>query len=146
MLFKKKERKSGPVQERKSLYLVVHVADSLKSYQQELVKKEVASLWELSRVGDSFSDVLREGDQFQAKLQELGSSFSNINTTAEQFNEVRGEIAQAVTEARGQMQQLANTSMQVQQSYDAMAETFSQLEAAIRGIQQSMGKIVDIAE
>ena len=34
----------------------------------------------------------------------------------------------------------------MQQSYDAMAETFSLLEKAIRGIQQSMGKIVSIAE
>ncbi len=41
---------------------------------------------------------------------------------------------------------LEQTSKQVQQSYDAMAETFSLLENAIRGIQQSMGKIVSIAE
>lgn len=36
--------------------------------------------------------------------------------------------------------------MQVQRSYDAMAETFSHLETAIKGIQQSMSKIVSIAE
>lgn len=59
---------------------------------------------------------------------------------------MRGEIGQAVSEARGQMADLEQISAQVQQSYDTMAETFSQLEAAIRGIQQSMGKIVSIAE
>lgn len=146
MLLKKKERNSVQAQEPKSLYPVAHVAGSLKAYQQELVKKEVASLWELSQVGDSFSGVLREGDQFQAKLQEMGSSFSHINETAEQFGQVRGEIGHAVSDARSQMEELARISMQVQQSYEAMAEIFTQLEAAIRSIQLSMGKIVSIAE
>lgn len=146
MLFVKKDRSAQPAGEEKSLYPVLHVAGSLKEYQKELVKKEVASLWELSRVGASFSGVLREGDQFQEKLQNLGESFSNINETAEQFGQVRGEIAQAVSEARGQMGDLGQVSVQVQQSFDAMSETFVQLEAAIRSIQQSMGKIVSIAE
>ena len=40
----------------------------------------------------------------------------------------------------------ALTAAEIQESYTSMAETFSQLEAAIRGIQQSLGKIVSIAE
>ena len=146
MLFRKNKQSGSQVQEEKSLYPVLHVADSLKAYQRELVKKEVASLGELSRVGASFSGVLKEGDQFQAKLQDLGDSFSNISKTAEQFGEVRGEIGQSVSEARGQMVALEETFTQVQKSYDAMTETFSNLEAAIKEIQQSLGKIVSIAE
>ena len=42
--------------------------------------------------------------------------------------------------------ELGNTSAQVQQSYNAMAETFSQLQAAVKEIQQCMGKIVSIAD
>ena len=110
------------------------------------MQKEVASLWELSLVGTSFSSVLKEADHFQAKLQDLGASFSNINQTAEQFIQVRGEIAQSVSEAQGQMEALGNTSMQVQHSYDEMTEIFTQLQAAIKGIQQCMGKIVSIAD
>ena len=146
MFLRKKNRKPDQVQEKKSLYPVLHMAGSLKEYQKELVKKEVASLWELNLIGDSFTGVLQEGAQFQAKLQDLGASFSNINETAEQFSQVRGEIGDAVSEARGQMAALEQTSAQVQQSYDTMAKTFSHLEAAIREIQQSMGKIVSIAE
>ena len=146
MLLKKKDQQPGQVQEESKLYTVIHMAGSLKTYQQELVKKEVSSLWELSQVGDSFSGVLREGEQFQAKLQQLGESFSSIDQTAEQFGQVREDIAQSVSEARDQMGDLDRVSTQVQQSFDAMSETFSQLESAIRGIQQSMGKIVSIAE
>lgn len=146
MLLKKKDQRSRQAQEPKSLYPVLHVAGSLKEYQQELVKKEVSSLWELSQVGESFTGVLREGDQFQAKLQELGESFSSINQAAEQFSQVREEISQSVDQARGQMEDLGQVSAEVQRSFDAMSETFTHLETAIRGIQQSMGKIVSIAE
>ena len=76
----------------------------------------------------------------------MGDSFSNISKTAGQFGEVRGEIGQSVSEARGQMVALEETFTQVQKSYDAMTETFSNLEAAIKEIQQSLGKIVSIAE
>ena len=147
MLFGKKEKRaSSPVQEKKSLYPVIHVANSLKSYQKELVQKEVASLWELNMVGTSFSSVLKETDRFQTKLQDLEQSFSNINQTAEQFIQVRSEIAQTVERAQNQIVELGNTSAQVQQSYNAMAETFSQLQAAVKEIQQCMGKIVSIAD
>ena len=146
MLFGKKDRANAPAQEKKSLYPVLHVAGSLKEYQQELVKKEVASLWELSRVGASFSSVLREGDQFQSKLQEVGESFSSINDTAGQFGQVREEITQSVDQARGRMSELGQVSAQVQQSFVAMEETFLQLEASIQGIQRSMEKIVSIVE
>ena len=146
MLFGKKDRANAPAQEKKSLYPVLHVAGSLKEYQQELVKKEVASLWELSRVGASFSSVLREGDQFQSKLQDLGESFSSINDTAGQFGQVREEITQSVDQARDRMSELGQVSAQVQQSFVAMEETFLQLEASIQGIQRSMEKIVSIVE
>ncbi|MCI8538892.1 MAG: chemotaxis protein [Oscillospiraceae bacterium] len=147
MLFAGKEhRKTEPVREEKSLYPVLHVADSLKEYQHELVRKEVASLRELSLIGAAFSTVMKDADHFQAKLQELGQSFANINQAAGRFNEVRGEIAQTVAGAQEQMVDLGNISMQVQQSYEAMTETFNQLQTAIKGIQHSMSKIVSIAD
>ena len=116
MLLRKKSQRPDQAQEKKSLYPVLHVAGSLKEYQRELVKKEVSSLWELSQAGASFGGVLKEGDQFQVKLQDLEQSFANINGTAEQFNHVRGEIDQAVSEAREQMAVLEQTSKQGQQS------------------------------
>ena len=142
MLWKKKRQSSELKREKPSLYPVLHVAESLKAYQQDLVKKEVTSLWELSQVKSSFDGVLSEGNRFQVKLQELSESFAGIGQEAEHF----GQIGQAVSGAREQMENLGQTSAQVQQSYDSMAETFAQLEEAIRGIQKSLDKIVSIAE
>ena len=147
MLFAGKERhKAASAQEEKSLYPILHVAGSLKEYQKELVQKEVASLWELSLVGSSFSDVLKETDRFQAQLQNLGESFANINQAAEQFAHVRSDIAQTVIEAQGNMEELGHISEKVQGSFDEMTEIFSQLQSAITGIQRCMGKIVSIAD
>ena len=147
MLFAGKNRqKPEQTREERSLYPILHVAGSLKEYQKELVQKEVASLWELSLVGTSFSSVLKEADHFQSRLQSLGDSFSNINETAEQFAQVRTEIGQTVSGAEGQIEELGKISTQVQRSYENMTETFTQLQTAINGIQQCMGKIVSIAD
>ena len=143
MLFPgKKQKKPAQGREEKSLYPVLHVAGSLKEYQKDLVQKEVASLWELSMVNAAFSNVLKETEHFQVKLQKLGSSFSSIDETAGEFAQVRGEIAQKVADAQKQMVELGGISAQVQKSYDEMLHTFSQLQAAINGIQQCMGKII----
>ena len=147
MLFAGKNRREPDrPQEEKNLYPVLHVAGSLKEYQKELVKKEVASLSELSLVGSTFSGVLSEADNFQEKLQELGQSFSNIDDAAGQFIHVREEIGGTVSEAQGLMEELKNTSIKIQMSYDEMAGIFENLQSAIRGIQQCMGKIVSIAD
>lgn len=147
MLFAGKHRQEPDrPQEEKSLYPVLHVAGSLKEYQKELVKKEVASLSELSLVGSTFSGVLSEADHFQEKLQELGQSFSNIDAAAGQFDHVRAEIGGTVSEAQGLMEELESTSARIQESYDEMAGIFENLQSAIRGIQQCMGKIVSIAD
>ena len=142
MFFERKKQRLAKDQEEKSLYPVLHVAGSLKEYQQELVKKEVASLAELSRVGDSFSNVLSEAERFQTKLEDLGASFSNIDQTAGEFSQVREEIGLSVAGAQERMEELAQISMRVQQSYDQMTETFNGLETAITEIRQCMEKIV----
>lgn len=142
-----KDKKAGKqAQEEKSLYPMLHIAGSLKSYQQELVQKEVAALQELSMVSSSFSGVLKEADLFHNKLSDLGDSFSNINETAGQFGEVRTGISESVAGAQAEMVELAKISAAVQASYDEMAGTFAQLQTAVNGIQQCMGKIVSIAD
>lgn len=127
-------------------YPILHVTDSLKAYQKDLVQKEVASLWEISLVGRSFSGVVQEADNFQDKLQNLDQSFSNISEAASQFNSVRTEVAESVSDAQGQMEELGKTSMRVQDTYAEMEETFRSLEESILGIQKCMGKIVSIAD
>ncbi|MCI8549631.1 MAG: chemotaxis protein [Lachnospiraceae bacterium] len=145
--FKKNKQKPKQTEDRKKQFSpMLHVMDSLKSYQKDLVQKEVASLRELGLIGRSFETILKGAEHFQAKLQDFGQSFSSINQEAERFSQVRSEIAQTVSEARGEMEDLTNISMQVQNSFGDMERTFEQLQNSILGIQDCMGKIVSIAD
>ena len=133
-------KKNNPSRQERDLYPVLYVANSLKECQQELVEKEVNSLRELGLVSSSFSGVVREADLFHNKLQDLGDQ------TAEQFGQVRGDIAESVTGAQNQMEALGQTYSAVQSSYEEMAGIFTQLQTAVHGIRQCMGKIVSIAD
>lgn len=125
---------------------ILHVTDNLKEYRNELIGKEVESLWELGMVGSSFKEVMRRADHFHEQLSEFEQSFSDINTAAGQFDEVRGSISGAVAEAQDKVEELKSTSVQVERSYSDMEQTFEQLQSAVDGIQRCMKKIISIAE
>lgn len=144
MMFSKKDRKKRHTE--KSLYPVLYVTGCLKDYEKELAKKEVQSLSELSMIGNSFTGVLQEADQFQTQLQDFGESFSSVNQAAGQFAQVREDIMQTVMGAQDMVEELKNTSMQVQESYSTMESTFEQLQLAVKDIQRCLGKIVSIAD
>lgn len=147
MLSKKNRQKPGQVRHNeKSLYPVLYVTEHLKDYKEELIRKEVESLWELTMVGNSFSDVLKKADRFQTQLSNFGQSFSSINDTAEQFSEVKSSIAQTVSETQEKVEDLKQTSMMIEQSYVEMEHTFEQLQAAVKNIRQCINKIVTIAD
>lgn len=129
-----------------SLCSVMHVADSLKEYQKELVNKEVESLWELGMVGSSFKSVMNKAEHFHGQLSDFEQSFSEINNVAGQFEQVRGSINDAVSVAQAKVEELKYTSVQVEKSYSDMEQTFVQLQASVDGIQQCMKKIIAIAE
>lgn len=148
MLFSKKDRqKPGQItHDENSLYPVLYVTDHLKDYKDELIHKEVESLWELSMVGNSFSGVLKKADDFQDQLLGFGQSFSSINDAAQQFSDVKGSITQTVSETQDKVEELKNVSTSIEQSYVEMEHTFEQLQNAVKGIRQCINKIVSIAD
>ena len=148
MFFRKngKNDKDGRPKEENNLYPVLYVMNSLKDYHTELVQKEVASLRELGMVGSSFDGVLAEAGGFQNRLQEFGQTFSNIHQVSGQFGAVRDEISKSVGKAQDEVEELRSDSQQVQEHFQEMETTFQNLLAAIKGIQQHMGKIVSIAD
>lgn len=148
MALKRKGRnKSGRIwHNEESLYPVLHVTNSLKDYQKELVGKEVESLFELGMVGSSFADVLKKAENFNTKLQNFGDSFTNINSAAGQFVQVREGIVDTVSETQNKVEELKGTSLQVERSYMDMEKTFEHLQMAVKGIRHCMSKIVSIAD
>ncbi len=147
MLFRKERQSTGQMQQDgQELYPVLYVTEHLKDYKEELISKEVQSLWELSLIRKSFSDVLKNANQFQEQLQEFGGTFSSINEAAEQFTDVKSSITQSVSEAQDNVESLKNISMDIEMSYKEMEQTFEHLQQAVKCIRQCINKIVSIAE
>ncbi|MCI8650102.1 MAG: chemotaxis protein [Anaerotruncus sp.] len=149
MLFLKKAPKQ-PLHKQaageKNLYPLLHMTTSLKHYQQELVKKEVDSLWELRLIGRSFDGVLSEASVFQTKLSDFGTQFSNISQVSDEFTSVKSEISSSVLQAQAEVEELKNVSQEVEEHFGEMGSTFADLQGDIGKIKQCMSKIVSIAD
>lgn len=148
MFSRKNRQKPGQTSSHneQSLYPVLYVTDHLKDYKDDLIRKEVDSLKELSMIGSSFSGVMKKADDFQNRLLDFGQSFSNINAAAQQFTEVKSSITQTVTETQDKVEELKNVSISIEQSYVQMEQTFDQLQVAVKSIRQCINKIVSIAD
>lgn len=147
MLSRKERQRTGQMQhDGDSLYPVLYVTEHLKDYKDELIQKEVQSLWELGLIRKSFSDVLKNANQFQTQLQGFGNTFSGISEAAEQFTDVKSSIMQSVSEAQGNVESLKTVSMDIEQSYREMEQTFVHLQQAVQCIRQCINKIVNVAD
>lgn len=135
----KREKKDG-------LYPVVYVTESLKDYQQELVEKEVDSLRELDLVNSSFQNVLSKSESFQQQLQSFGQIYTNINQVSKQFEEVKSDISQSVNQAQGGVEDLKNSSKQVESHFVEIEDTFQDFLEAVRNIKNCTRKIITIAD
>ncbi|MCI9176222.1 MAG: chemotaxis protein [Lachnospiraceae bacterium] len=146
MLFEKKGPKKAVKRQKKGLYPVLYVMESLKGYHTELVQKEVNSLQELSVVSKSFDQVLHESENFQEQLQDFGDTFSSISQVSGQFTEVKSEIAQSVDQAQNGVEELKNSSKEVESHFGEMESTFGDFIEAVKNIKKCTSKIVTIAD
>lgn len=143
MLFRKKPQYK---EKKKSLYPVQYVVSSLKDYHHALVENEVNSLNELNLVSDSFSNVLRESENFKETLQDFGNTFSDINTVSGQFESVKDNITESVSHVRNEVEELKNSSLTVKTYFEEMTQTFENFQLSLKEIKSYMGKIVSIAD
>lgn len=127
-------------------YPILHVMGSLKDYQKDLVQKEVDSLNQLGMVNQSFQGVLSESDNFQRTLQDFEETFSNINQVSGKFANVKSDIAQSVTQAQDEVEDLKNSSLQVEAHFGEMKNTFNDFQSAVQEIKKCTNKITSIAE
>lgn len=127
-------------------YPILHVMNSLKDYQKYLVQREVDSLNQLDMINRSFKGALGKSEHFQKTLQEFEETFSNINQVSGQFATVKSEISQSVIHAQDEVENLKNSSLQVESHFVEMKNTFQDFELAVQEIKKSTNKITSIAE
>lgn len=132
--------------QKKGLYPVLFVMDSLKDYHHRLVKQEVDTLSELGMVNSSFGDVLTEAELFQDKLQDFQQTFEEISQVSHSFDSVRDKIVASVTQAQDGVNALNANSKEVEEGFNQMTATFEELQTAVENIKRYMNKIVSIAD
>lgn len=140
MQFKKKEKHILDT------YPILHVMESLKDYQRDLVQKEVDSLNQLGQVNHSFRGVLKESENFQRVLQDFEETFSSIDHVSGQFEQVKNNITQSVSQAHGEVETLKNSSQQIESYFSEMKNTFQALLSAVNDIKKCTNKITSIAD
>jgi len=148
MLFwRRQKREADTVSDNEdNLYPVVHVMNTLKDYQKEMVQKEVDSLRELNEIKSSFDSVLIETDNFQGRLSDFEQNFMSIEQASGGFAEVKENVAQSVGHAQDEVAELKSSSMQVADYFSEMEHTFVELQQAVEKIKQCTDKIVSIAD
>ena len=148
MLFqnrKKEVQETERIFEKPNYYPFVYMANSLKSFQKELLTKEVDSLEELQKVTSSFEDVLAVNTSSKDKLESFRDQFVQVGEISEQFAEVKRNIDASVEQAQQQVGGLKDSSGQVQEHFTEMQETFTEFRSSVQNIKDCMGKIISIA-
>ncbi len=148
MLFWRRNKREADMRSENedNLYPVVHVMNTLKEYEKEMVQKEVDSLWELNEIRGSFDTVLKETESFQERLSDFEQNFMSIEQASGGFAQVKDTVAQSVQQAQDEVTELKSSSMQVADYFSEMEQTFEELKTAVEKIKQCTNKIVSIAD
>ncbi len=148
MLFWRRNKREADMRSENedNLYPVVHVMNTLKEYEKEMVQKEVDSLWELNEIRGSFDTVLKETESFQERLSDFEHNFMSIEQASGGFAQVKDTVAQSVQQAQDEVTELKSSSMQVADYFSEMEQTFEELKTAVEKIKQCTNKIVSIAD
>ena len=148
MLFWRRNKRQEDVaaENEENLYPVVHVMNTLKEYEKEMVQKEVDSLWELNEIRGSFGTVLKETESFQERLVDFEQNFVSIEEASGGFAQVKDTVAQSVQHAQDEVTELKSSSMQVADYFSEMEYTFTELQKAVEKIKLCTDKIVSIAD
>ncbi len=148
MLFWRRNKRQEDVaaENEENLYPVVHVMNTLKEYEKEMVQKEVDSLWELNEIRGSFGTVLKETESFQERLVDFEQNFVSIEEASGGFAQVKDTVAQSVQHAQDEVTELKSSSMQVADYFSEMEHTFVELQKAVEKIKLCTDKIVSIAD
>lgn len=128
-----------------NLHPIVHVADSLRDYQKELVRNEVDSLNELQEVQKRFHEVLEENAGLREKLDTFYDIFTSVGDVSMQFAGVQQQITESVNQAQQQVGGLKESSGQVQEHFVEIENTFADFQSSVQKIKDCMTQIISIA-
>ena len=124
---------------------LVYIADSIKSFQKELVQNELNSLTEIHDMGEAIEDVVDSNSKLRDRMELFNEKFAEVNNSAAKFENVKINILDSVQTAQDKVGELKNSSNEVRASFDVMAEGFESFKQSVDQISDYMKKIISIA-
>ena len=151
-IFKKKtEEPVAAVQVDKSEFeaekkdALIYIANSIKSFQKELVHNEVTSLTEIHDMGEAVENVIESNTQLRSEMDAFNEMFAAVNDSAGKFEDVKVNILGSVQNAQNKVAELKDSSNEVRATFDEMTESYENFKNAVDQISDYMKKIIGIA-
>jgi methyl-accepting chemotaxis protein len=124
---------------------LVYIADSIKTFQKELVQNELNSLTEIHDMGVAVNTVMESNANLREQMDAFNEMFEAVNTSASKFEEVKVNILNSVENAQNKVEELKTSSNEVRASFDEMTQGFENFKSAVDQISDYMKKIIGIA-
>ena len=151
-IFKKKNEEVAESQAKETarddsdrLKSLIYIADSIESFQKELVQNELNSLTEIHDMGEAVESVIESNAQLREQMDAFNEMFDAVNNSASKFEDVKVNILNSVETAQNKVEELKSSSNEVRESFDEMAQGFENFKSAVDQISDYMKKIIGIA-
>lgn len=151
-IFKKKNEEVAAVPNTEAvrddsdrLKSLIYIADSIESFQKELVQNELNSLTEIHDMGEAVESVIESNTQLREQMDAFNEMFDAVNNSASKFEDVKVNILNSVETAQNKVEELKSSSNEVRESFDEMAQGFENFKSAVDQISDYMKKIIGIA-
>ena len=151
-IFKKKNEEVAAVTNTEAvrddsdrLKSLIYIADSIESFQKELVQNELNSLTEIHDMGEAVESVIESNTQLREQMDAFNEMFDAVNNSASKFEDVKVNILNSVETAQNKVEELKSSSNEVRESFDEMAQGFENFKSAVDQISDYMKKIIGIA-
>lgn len=152
-IFKKKENEvaAAPAQAVKvaddgeKQESLIYIANSIKTFQKELVQNELNSLTEIHDMGEAVNTVMEGNARLKEQMDAFNEMFEAVNTSASKFEDVKVNILNSVENAQNKVEELKASSNEVRSSFDEMSQGFENFKSAVDQISEYMKQIIGIA-
>ncbi len=124
---------------------LVYIADSIKTFQKELVQNELNSLKEIHDMGQAVNTVMESNARLREQMDAFNEMFDGVNSSASKFEDVKVNILNSVENAQNKVEELKTSSNEVRASFDEMTQGFENFKSAVDQISDYMKKIIGIA-
>lgn len=151
-MFKKKDishavplETAGGAALSENLYPISYVAKSMKEIRKSLIREEINTGGQISRIQDSFDTILEQSDRVADGMDTMKDKFNNIVEVSSQIEGSVNEVLDATSQASSNVDSLQESSANVISNFERVIEVLGNFQQSFDEIQETMSGIIGIA-